>query len=635
LLKIQPASVQSRNEGQIYAGACLHTLIEEEAARNPQAIAVVFEGSHLTYAELNRRANLLARHLVSLGIENEKLVGIHLDRSLEMIVGVLAILKAGGAYLPLDSASPAERLAFILSDAQAEVLLTLRGLAAKLPRVCAQIVCLDEFDFSSEAGGWNLSRQAGAESLAYVIYTSGSTGQPKGCLVTHNNVVRLFLATEHWFGFDSNDVWTMFHSHAFDFSVWEIFGALLYGGRLVVVPHAVSRSPELFYQLLDSERVTVLNQTPAAFRALIRAEEIMEPPGSLALRYVIFGGEALDFQSLRPWFERHGDQTPQLVNMYGITETTVHVTYRPVVLRDLETAFGSLIGVPIPDLQVYLLDEKRQPVPDGMRGEIYVGGAGVARGYLNRQALTAERFIQNPFAGEEGGRLYRTGDLARLLPGGDLQYLGRIDQQVKIRGFRIELGEIEAALSRHPAVREAVVIARERGGNNELIAYIVSKAIVTVEELRNWLHAKLPDYMMPAAFVRMDAFPLTQNGKVDRHALPGPKSSLSENFPASWTELERTIATVWREVLGDAAEIGANDNFFDVGGNSLRMTEANTKLVRAIGRPLSVTTMFQYPTISGLARHLSLNDQPALSRIDERARQQRAAVARNQLNNPR
>jgi len=615
--------------------ASIHALVETQADRTPDAVAVVCGDHRLTYAELNRRANVLARHLISVGVKREILVGICAERSVEMIVALLAILKAGGAYLPLDTASPVERLDFIVKDAQIAVLLTQRKLAGQFATESMCVICLDEFTFESGESDENLPSQAGPENLAYVIYTSGSTGNPKGCLITHANVVRLFTATEHWFGFNASDVWTMFHSYAFDFSVWEIWGALIYGGRLVVVPYAVSRSPELFYRLLCNERVTVLNQTPAAFRALVRTEEMNGPGEILALRYVIFGGEALDFQSLRPWFERHGDQTPQLVNMYGITETTVHVTYRPVTRADLDVASGSLIGVPIPDLQLYLLDEMRKPVPAGAPGEMYVGGAGVARGYLNRPELTAERFIQNPFSSEVDARLYRTGDMGRMLPDGDLQYLGRADQQVKIRGFRVEPGEIEAALGRHESVREVVVIARERSGDNELIAYVVGKTELSFDSLRTWLRGKLPDYMIPAAFDQMDVLPLTTNGKVDRRSLPEPRHERTESFVEPRSEMEQAIADVWREVLGPGNEAGANDNFFDVGGNSLLLTEAHEKLVRTLGRPLSITAMFEYPTISTLARFLGQSPVMQLSKTDQRAKQQRAAVARNQLNRQR
>jgi len=444
----------------IDGNATLHGLFEACASRTPEAIALTFEDQALNYRQLNTAANRLAHFLRRNGVGPDILVGLYQERSPTLVISLLAILKAGGAYLPIDPAYPAERLAFMVADAGAPVLLTETKLAGSLPPTEARILCVDKFleepsVVSEEA---NLAVPMQADHLAYVIYTSGTTGKPKGSMITHRNVARLFAATDPWFRFDERDVWTLFHSYAFDFSVWEIWGALLYGGRLVIVPYLTSRSPEAFYELLAAESVTVLNQTPSAFRQLIQAEESvgLKP---LRLRSVIFGGEALELQSLKPWFDRHGDRMPQLVNMYGITETTVHVTYRPIGSADLAAAAGSVIGVPIPDLQIYILDPQRRPLPIGVPGEMYVGGAGLARGYLHRAELTAERFVPSPFPDSE--RLYRTGDLARFLAGRDIEYLGRIDHQVKIRGFRIELGEIESVLCRHSQIREAVVLARE------------------------------------------------------------------------------------------------------------------------------------------------------------------------------
>ncbi|HWI65917.1 MAG TPA: amino acid adenylation domain-containing protein, partial [Symbiobacteriaceae bacterium] len=430
----------------------------------------------------NRRANQLAHRLRRMGVGVESLVGIYLERNLDVVVAILGILKAGGAYLPLDPVYPRERLAHMLSDAAVSVVLTHAAMAADLPDTGAAHLCLDaDWPVIATEPDTAVEAAVGPENAAYVIYTSGSTGKPKGCVITHANVVRLFTATDHWYNFGPDDVWTLFHSYAFDFSVWELWGALLYGGRVIVVPYEVTRSPEAFYDLLARERVTVLNQTPSAFRQLINAEANLGV-GDLALRYVIFGGEALELQSLRPWFEQHGDRTPRLINMYGITETTVHVTYRPITLADLDQGLGSVIGCPIPDLQVYVLDVNRQFLPPGVPGEMYVGGAGLARGYLKRAELTAERFIPDPISGRPGARLYKTGDLARWRPDGDLEYLGRVDHQVKVRGFRIELGEIEAGLNLHDAVREAVVIPREDSpGDRRLVAYIVQDPEYTGE----------------------------------------------------------------------------------------------------------------------------------------------------------
>ncbi|MET0397982.1 MAG: amino acid adenylation domain-containing protein [Longimicrobiaceae bacterium] len=443
------------------------------------------------------------------------------------------------------------------------------------------------------------------DNLAYVIYTSGSTGTPKGVGVTHANVSRLFDATDDRFGFGEGDVWTLFHSYAFDFSVWEIWGALLHGGRLVVVPHEVSRSPEAFLELLRRERVTVLNQTPSAFNGLVRADEAASADGGLALRYVVFGGEALEPAALRPWMDRHGEERPRLVNMYGITETTVHVTWREVEREDAEGGRGSRVGAPIADLAVYLLDPRGEPVPEGVPGEMYVGGAGVARGYLGRPELTAERFVPSPFSGVAGARLYRSGDLARWRPGGDLEYLGRTDQQVKVRGFRIEPGEVEAALVGLPEVREALVAApADASGERRLVGYVVPAqgAAPTVESLRRGLLERLPEYMVPAAFVLLDAFPLTANGKTDRRALPAPdavRPELGGEFVEPRTDAERALARVWGEVLG-VERVGARDNFFSLGGDSIRSIRVVAR-AREEGLEIALPLLFRHQTVEALA----------------------------------
>jgi amino acid adenylation domain-containing protein len=619
-------------------------LFEVQVSRTPEAIAVVYEDQHLTYAELNRQSNQLAHHLQQMGIKPNDFVAMYMDRSLETVIGIIGILKAGGAYLPLDSAYPAERLAFMLQDSQAPILLTQTKMADDLPAYQGQILCLDrDWGLLAKANDNNPETVVAPTDTAYVIYTSGSTGKPKGVLVSHGNVVRLFTSTQHWFNFDENDVWTLFHSYAFDFSVWEIWGALLYGGRLIVVPYWISRSFEAFYKLLRQEKVTVLNQTPSAFRQLIRAEETVGVAPDLALRLVIFGGEALDLQGLRPWFERHPDTVPQLVNMYGITETTVHVTYRAIQASDLETASGSVIGVPIPDLQLYILDPHQQPVPIGVTGEMYVGGAGVAQGYLNRPKLTAARFIANPFTHhnddhELTSRLYRTGDLARFLPERDIEYLGRIDHQVKIRGFRIELEEIEANLTRHPAIRESIVVAHKQNTETTLVAYLVTDQHPRpiMDDLRAYLKRRLPDYMVPATFIFLEALPLTPNGKIDRKALPEPGTSrpkLAESYVAPKTEIEQTIATIWQEVLG-LDKVGRHDNFFDLGGHSLRMVQVHSKLKVHFEQELPMIKLFEHPTIAAMGQFLSqgqngtVDRSPKIDQVQDRAARQKMARAK-------
>jgi amino acid adenylation domain-containing protein/non-ribosomal peptide synthase protein (TIGR01720 family) len=587
------------------ANQSLHALFEQQVDRTPDAVAVTIEGARLTYRELDERANRLAQHLVARGVESEALIGLAVHRTLDLVVGILGILKAGGAYLPLDPEYPKDRLAFMIEDAKIDILLTEDALAASLPAHQAQVIRLDaDWPRIAESSADRLPGRGAPEGLAYVIYTSGSTGKPKGAMVTHANVVRLFAATDAWFGFNATDVWTMFHSYAFDFSVWEIWGALLHGGRLVIVPYWISREPAAFYKLLGDEGVTVLNQTPSAFRQLVHIDESASfaESAALRLRSVIFGGEALDLGDLRGWWDRHGDTQPQLVNMYGITETTVHVTYRPVNQADLARPWSSVIGRPIPDLQVYVLDARRELAPIGVTGEMYVGGAGVARGYLRRPELTRERFLPDPW--RPGKTLYRTGDLARVLADGDIEYLGRIDHQVKIRGFRIELGEIEAVLDQHPGVREAVVLAREDvPGDRRLAAYIVgADAAPSAAELRAFVKDRLPEYMVPAAFVFLEALPLTENGKVDRRALPAPERGVAGErvHVAPRGPVEEALAAIYAEVLR-VPSVSAHDDFFDLGGHSLLATQVIGRVRAAFGIELPLRALFEATTPAELA----------------------------------
>jgi amino acid adenylation domain-containing protein len=593
------------NVKQIAAELTLAGLFEKQVEKNPNAIAVSFEGSTLTYSELNQRSNQLAHYLQTLGVGPESLVGLAIDRSLEMIIGILGIQKAGGAYVPLDVTNPKDRLAYILEDANLKVLVTKEDMIESLPEHSAQSVYLD-----SQAGEIAKLAKSNPESLttgdnlAYVIYTSGSTGKPKGVLTTHQNVIRLFTSTDNLYKFNDKDVWTVFHSYAFDFSVWEIWGALLYGGKVVVVPQMIARSSESFYQLLVDEKVTVLNQTPSAFRQLMNTDVETENKRELSLRYVIFGGEALDIQSLKPWFECHGDQEPQLVNMYGITETTVHVTARKLTYADLEKKH-SFIGKPLSDLKLYLLDSQLNPVPIGVPGEIHVGGAGVARGYLNRDELTQERFIQNPFTNEPHELLYKSGDLARYHPNGDLEYVGRIDDQVKIRGFRIELGEIRSILSKNSRILDSTVIVREDSpGDKRLVAYIVpADRELTSGGIREYLKAKLPDYMVPSAYVLLEEMPLTANGKIDHRSLPIPsqeRPDLVNGYVAPKNGVEELIAGTWSTVLG-IEEVGTNDNFFELGGHSLLATQVVSILRDSFHINLPLRALFEAPTVSELS----------------------------------
>ncbi|EPQ4296817.1 amino acid adenylation domain-containing protein [Pseudomonas aeruginosa] len=581
----------------------LQQRFEEQARQRPQAVALILDEQRLSYGELNARANRLAHCLIARGVGADVPVGLALERSLDMLVGLLAILKAGGAYLPLDPAAPEERLAHILDDSGVRLLLTQGHLLEHLPRQAGvEVLAIDGLVLDGYAESDPLTTLS-ADNLAYVIYTSGSTGKPKGTLLTHRNALRLFSATEAWFGFDERDVWTLFHSYAFDFSVWEIFGALLYGGRLVIVPQWVSRSPEDFYRLLCREGVTVLNQTPSAFKQLMAvacsADMATQQP---ALRYVIFGGEALDLQSLRPWFQRFGDRQPQLVNMYGITETTVHVTYRPVSEADLEGGLVSPIGGTIPDLSWYILDRDLNPVPRGAVGELYIGRAGLARGYLRRPGLSATRFVPNPFPGGAGERLYRTGDLARFQADGNIEYIGRIDHQVKVRGFRIELGEIEAALAGLAGVRDAVVLAHDGVGGTQLAGYVVADSAEDAERLRESLREslkrQLPDYMVPAHLMLLERMPLTVNGKLDRQALPQPDASLSQQaYRAPGSELEQRIAAIWAEILG-VERVGLDDNFFELGGHSLLLLMLKERIGDTCQATLSISQLMTHASVA-------------------------------------
>ncbi|GHF30758.1 dimodular nonribosomal peptide synthase [Streptomyces mashuensis] len=584
---------------------------EDAARRHPGRTAVTCDGAHLTYAELSARANRLARQLAVRGIGPGAIVALALPRSLDLVTGLLAVAKAGAAHLPLDPDYPADRLAYMLADAAPAAVVTDTATASRLPAHDLPVVLTDgtgsaAYD-ATDLTDDDRTRPLHADDVAYVIYTSGSTGRPKGVPVTHHNVTRLFTTTAPRFGFGAHDVWTLFHSYAFDFSVWELWGALLHGGRLVVVPHLVSRDPAAFLRLLAREKVTVLNQTPSAFHQLMAADR--ENPGSdLALRHVVFGGEALEPGRLADWYERHADDAPTLVNMYGITETTVHVTHLALDRSSAAAGTASTIGVPLPDLRVYVLDPYLQPVPPGVTGEMYVAGEGLARGYLGRPALTAERFVADPYAhlfGESGTRMYRSGDLARRRPDGTLEYAGRADQQVKIRGFRIEPGEIEAVLAGHPDVADTAVVVREdTPGDQRLVAYAVPARTTTPARLREHCAGELPVHMVPSAVVLLDRLPLTANGKLDRKALPapGPAAPVTGGRPPRGPR-EEQLCALFADVLG-LPRTGVDDNFFDLGGHSLLAVRLAGRVKAAFGTDVGIGTVFQAPTPAALAAAL-------------------------------
>ena len=626
------------------------TLIEqfERIARaHRSGVAVRCGADEITYDALNRSANRFAHTLLALQLPANSIVAIYLDRSISMISAMLGVLKAGCAYLPIDPTYPAARVAQTLEDASPVVLVTDARLAAGLSPNSVKTILdpiktllIDAPTLSIDETNPNL--HSSPDSLAYLMYTSGSTGKPKGVLVTHRNVLRLMTQTEGWFHFDESDIWTMFHSFAFDFSVWEIWGPLLTGGRLIIVPFEISRSTEEFYALLSEERVTVLNQTPSAFSLICSLEDGQVDGAShtlpLALRIVIFGGEALQYRALRNWFKRHGDQKPQLINMYGITETTVHVTYRVVTEADANEETDSLIGEPIPDLQIHLLSPDLQPVADGEEGELCIGGAGVALGYLNRPELTAQRFIPDPFS--TGGLLYRSGDLARRRADGQLVYLGRNDHQVKINGFRIELGEVEANIAAFPGVRQVCVLAHaDKTGRQRLAAYFVteSNTAVAAHTLSEFLAERSPAQMLPAFYIQLPSIPLTHNGKVDRAALPEPITGSSA--PAAvGTPMQERVAAVWRSVL-EAPNVSVDDNFFDIGGSSILLIRIRTELQTQLNLKIPITWMFEFTTIRSLADKLRDADSDSsiavpsapsasLTAAQEQARKQREAFAR-------
>lgn len=581
--------------------ATIHSLIDAQVRHRPDAVAVeCFDNSvrtSLTYAELDRRANRVAWALHDAGVRLDDRVAICLGRSVNMVIAILGVLKSGGAYVPLDAAYPDERLEFMLRDAGARLLVTERVHSSRLARLAKDVVHID-LDQVVRGGARDDAppSDVSPSNLAYVIYTSGSTGRPKGVMVEHRNVTRLLVNDRFPFTFGETDVWTVFHSFAFDFSVWELFGALAYGGRAIVVPRVVAQSPADFLALLEATGTTVLNQVPPAFYALMDEALIRRP--TLALRYVIFGGEALKPTLLREWHIAW--PSIRLINMFGITETTVHVTFKEI--GDAEIGEGrSNIGRPIPTMTTYLLDAKLRPVPVGVAGEICVGGLGVTRGYLNRPELTADRFVPDTLG--SGERLYRSGDLGRFLPDGEIEYLGRRDDQVKIRGVRIELGEIEAALLQQPGVTAAAAIVRhDSRGEQQIVAYVVrdDAAASSPAEMRDRTRQSLPAVMVPTALVFLDQMPLTSNGKVDRKALPAPGDdarAVMDAYVEPRNALAREIVDVWESLLS-VKRIGVNDDFFDLGGNSLLAIRMIAEVERVSSRKFQLRWLLEHPTIA-------------------------------------
>jgi surfactin family lipopeptide synthetase A len=588
---------------------CVHQLFEEQVERAPDAIAVRLGSEELSYRELNLRANKLARYLREMGVSPERVVGIFMDRSFEMLVGLLAVLKAGGAYLPLDPEYPPERIGFMIEDSQTRVVLTQNCLLHCLPDTAARMICLDaECSAFSLESGENLQPRAMPDNLAYVIYTSGSTGRPKGVLVAHHGVTNMIEASGRLFQVNSDSRILQNASLSFDASVLEIFMALLGGATLYLAGRGAVASGTELAQLLRDRFITTIAITPSQLDTI--------PDGEYpALQSIIVGGEACSAATAARW---SGGR--RLFNAYAPTEATVYATAAQYV--EVEGRIPPL-GWPISNMQVYLLDPHLQPVPIGITGEIYISGIGLARGYLNRPRLTAKRFVPNPFSRMPGARLYKTGDLARFVAGGAIEFAGRADEQVKVRGFRIELGEIETVLGRHLGVREAVVVARvDSLGGKRLIAYVVAREErpPTTSEMRDYLKRTLPEYMVPSSFVVLETLPLTATGKVDRNALPAPEQArpeLTQAYVAPRTAVEEVLCGFFSEVL-QIEPVGVRDSFFELGGHSLLATQVSSRVRAAFQVELPLRTLFEAPTVERIAASV-LNDGKERQRVEHTA----------------
>lgn len=581
------------------ASACIHEQFESQAQRTPEAIAVEFDGQRLTYSELNARSNQFAQHLQALGVGPDVLVGLCVERSLEMLIALLGILKAGGAYLPLDPAFPRERLAFMLDDAKPRVLVTQTTLLGKLPPCQSPVVCIDAFSLAGEVR--TAARRPDSHNLAYILYTSGSTGKPKGVEICHRAVVNFLNSMRVAPGMEARDTLLSVTTLSFDIFGLEIWLPLTTGARVVIVPQEVAMDGRQLAEVMVRCGATVMQAAPSTWQLLLESAWAGNP----GLK-ILCGGEAWSQQLAEQLLPKCGS----LWNMYGPTETTIWSA-----VDQVREGKPVLLGRPIANTQFYVVDSHLQPVPVGVPGELLIGGDGLARGYLNRPELTAEKFIANPFSTESSSRLYRTGDLVRHLPDGNIEFLGRIDQQVKIRGFRIELGEIESVLRTHSGVREAIVVAREDEREKRLVAYIVrsKQSDCTPTELRHHLQERLPDYMLPAAFVFLAALPLTPNGKVNRKALPSP-GDFRVDLETTWvppdTETEQVIARVWEELLG-VSRVGRDNNFFDLGGHSLLLMRVRNRLEQAFARQLPVVEMFRHPTVRSLAEYMTDHEAEA------------------------
>ena len=612
-------------------GVLLHELFEAQVERTPNAIAVTFENQHFTYAELDDRANQLAHYLQKMGVGPDSLVGVCMERSLELVLALYGVLKAGAAYVPIDPAYPANRVEFMLRDANVPILLTQERLLSTLPAQHGKVLCLDrDWDQVAQEDARKLAISLGPNNLAYMIYTSGSTGQPKGAMNTHRGICNRLLWMQEQYRLTDCDKVLQKTPFSFDVSVWEFFWPLLFGARLVVAKPEGHRDPTYLTQLIQKERITVVHFVPSMLRLFLEEPRVSE---CKSLWHVICSGEALPIGLQQRFFEL---LPAQLHNLYGPTEAAVDVTHWTCRRDDTRPVVP--IGRPVANTQVYVLDRYLRPVPIGVPGELFLGGVQVGRGYHNRPELTAERFVPDPFSQTPGARLYKTGDLCRWLPDGILEYLARLDFQIKIRGLRVELGEIEASIADSELVKSCAVVARDNGsGDKRIVAYIVWHAGVAPapEMLRHELRRKLPDYMVPAHFVSLESLPLSPNGKLDQRALPSPiQNEMQENsktYLAPHNDTEQRIAEIWQAILG-TPKVGRTDNFFDLGGDSIRLIRVRNQLQHTFARELAIVDMFRYTTVATLAEHLTGQDKESvaqdqnLSQIDLRK-----GAARRQL----
>jgi amino acid adenylation domain-containing protein len=608
---------------------CLHQLFEEQVHQTPDVVAARFENSDLTYRQLNHRANQLAHRLIKLGVGPEMHVGVYLERSLELVIALYAILKAGGAYVPLDQDYPQERITFMLEESQVPVLLTQQHLISALPKHDSKVICLDsDWDSITTESASNPESGVTSENLAYVIYTSGSTGKPKGVMNTHRGIVNRLLWMQDKYSLTEQDRVLQKTPYSFDVSVWEFFWPLSCGARLIIARPGGHKDSSYLIKTIFEQEITTIHFVPSMLQTFLKDKDVQK---CQSLKYVICSGEALSFELQKRFFSQ---LDAELYNLYGPTEAAVDVSsWRCQKESGLEIV---PIGRPIANTQLYILDANLNPVPVGILGELHIGGVQVARGYLNRPELTAEKFIPNPFSADPKSRLYKTGDLVRFLPDGNIVYSGRLDHQVKLRGFRIELGEIEAVLCQHQDVAEAVVLAREdTTGDKRLVAYLSARtqSKLSIDELRDFLKGKLPEYMLPAAYVQLNALPLTPNGKVDRKALPAPdwKDQSKAAYLPPKDEWEKIITEIWQEVL-KIDQVGVKDNFFELGGHSLLLALIYNQLRDKVDKELSLTDLFRFPTIRTLSQYLGQTskdgDQHTIQESSDRAKARRETIMR-------